>query len=130
LTGNFPDEEKFGIISQLRRCSVSVPSNIAEGAGRNSNKEFAQFLSISQGSIFELETQLELSNRFGFLDEKDLPVYFGAADLVVLPYRTFMSSSGPLSLAQAMGKPFILSEEAARVLKTQDFKESFGLRIQ
>lgn len=57
LTQKFPAEEKFGLISQLRRCAVSVPSNIAEGAGRKSNKEFSQFLSISYGSLCEMDTQ-------------------------------------------------------------------------
>jgi len=60
---NFPADETFGLISQMKRASVSIPSNIAEGAGRNSNKEFKHFLSISQGSIFELETQLIISDR-------------------------------------------------------------------
>ncbi|MBC8053528.1 MAG: four helix bundle protein [Sphingobacteriaceae bacterium] len=66
----FPDDEKFGLISQMKRASVSIPSNIAEGAGRNSNKEFKHFLSISLGSIFELETQLIISNRLGLVGDK------------------------------------------------------------
>ena len=69
-TNNFPEEEKFGLISQMRRCAVSVASNIAEGAGRNSNKEFNQFLGIAQGSTFELETQVLLSKRLKFLTEE------------------------------------------------------------
>jgi len=63
LTEQFPKEERYGLTSQMRRSAVSVPSNIAEGAGRNSPKEFNQFLGISLGSLFELETQLELSAR-------------------------------------------------------------------
>ncbi|WP_282085743.1 four helix bundle protein [Aquimarina algiphila] len=63
LTKKLPDEEKFGLISQIKRCSVSIPSNIAEGAGRNSNKEFIRFLSIANGSTTELETQLILVIR-------------------------------------------------------------------
>jgi four helix bundle protein len=62
-----PDEEKFGLISQIKRCSVSIPSNIAEGAGRNSKKEFIHFLSISNGSTTELETQLILLIRLKFI---------------------------------------------------------------
>ncbi len=69
-TNNFPDDERFGLISQMRRCSVSIASNIAEGAGRNSNKEFNQFLGIAQGSAFELETQVLLSKRLKFLSEE------------------------------------------------------------
>ncbi|QQX76408.1 MULTISPECIES: four helix bundle protein [Aequorivita] len=61
LTANFPNEEKFGLISQLRRSAVSIPSNIAEGAGRNTNGEFKNFLGIANGSSYELFTQLLLS---------------------------------------------------------------------
>lgn len=71
-TLSFPEEEKYGLISQIRRCAVSVPSNIAEGAGRNSNKEFRNFLGIANGSLNELNTQLEISKRLGFLVEKKL----------------------------------------------------------
>jgi four helix bundle protein len=62
LTSGFPREEKFGMISQLQRCSVSVPSNISEGAGRGTNKQFRQFLEMSMGSCNEVQTQLELSD--------------------------------------------------------------------
>lgn len=64
-----PDNEKFGLISQIKRCSVSIPSNIAEGAGRNHTKEFKQFLSIANGSTTELETQLLLTVRLSFIAE-------------------------------------------------------------
>jgi len=70
LTDNFPSEEKFGLISQMRKCSVSIPSNIAEGAARNSRKEFVNFLYISLGSLSELDTQLELANRLEYIDKK------------------------------------------------------------
>lgn len=70
LTTGFPDSEKFGLTSQIRRSAVSIPSNIAEGAGRNSGKEFAHFLAISQGSCFELETQLIIAQQLGFLKEE------------------------------------------------------------
>jgi len=66
LTQQFPGEEKFGLVSQMRRASVSVPSNIAEGQARRSTAEFSQFLSISQGSLAELETQLIVSIELGF----------------------------------------------------------------
>ena len=65
----FPNDEKYGLVSQMKRCSVSIASNIAEGSGRGSDKEFNHFLNISQGSAFELETQLIISNRLALLDD-------------------------------------------------------------
>lgn len=72
VTTNFPTDEKFGLTSQLRRCAVSIPSNIVEGAGRDSDKEFLYFLSIALGSSFELETQLILSQRLNLLTKQNL----------------------------------------------------------
>jgi four helix bundle protein len=63
ITGRFPAEEKFGLVSQMRRAAISIPSNISEGAGRNNPKEFSQFLGIAQGSVAELETQLIIRSR-------------------------------------------------------------------
>ena len=70
VTENFPAEEKFGLTSQMRKCGVSIPSNIAEGAARNSKKEFVNFLYISLGSLSELDTQLELAKRLEIINEK------------------------------------------------------------
>lgn len=72
LTTKFPKEEKYGLTSQIRRCAVSVASNIAEGAGRNSKKEFRNFLGIANGSLNELNTQLEISKRLKIIENKDL----------------------------------------------------------
>ncbi|QNF33312.1 four helix bundle protein [Adhaeribacter swui] len=69
-TATFPAGEKFGLVSQINRSVVSIPSNIAEGAGRSSNKELSQFLSISIGSAFELETQLLLARNLNFLPKE------------------------------------------------------------
>ena len=70
VTANFPANEKYGIVSQMTRAAVSIPSNIAEGAGRNSNKDFANFLSIAIGSIFELHTQIAICEQIGYINEE------------------------------------------------------------
>ena len=70
ITNNFPESEKFGLTSQIRRSAISIPSNIAEGAARESKKEFKRFLYISLGSAAELETQLEISKRLTFINEE------------------------------------------------------------
>jgi four helix bundle protein len=67
LTAAFPPEEKFGLVSQMRRAAVSVPSNIAEGQARNTSGEFVQFISHAEGSLAELDAQLALAVDFGFL---------------------------------------------------------------
>ncbi len=72
LTSSFPSDEKFGITNQLRRASVSIPSNIAEGSSRNSNKDFARFLEIAIGSAYEIETQLLIASDLGFLKIENL----------------------------------------------------------
>ncbi len=71
LTKEFPEYEQFNLTSQLRRCVVSLPSNIAEGYGRKTKKEFVRFLKISYGSSSELETQVEISYRLDFISETE-----------------------------------------------------------
>jgi four helix bundle protein len=71
LSDKIPSKEKFGIIIQMTRCAVSIASNIAEGAGRKSNNEFAHFLSISHGSCYELETQLIICNEINYLSGEE-----------------------------------------------------------
>ncbi|MDE7345938.1 MAG: four helix bundle protein [Muribaculaceae bacterium] len=77
LMSHLPIEERFGLSDQIRRAAVSIPSNIAEGQARGSNKEFCHFLSISRGSLAELETQLLLTVRLGFLQDQQ------AADILI-----------------------------------------------
>jgi four helix bundle protein len=69
ITRKFPSDEKFGLTSQMRRCAVSISSNIAEGAARNTKKEFINFLHIAKGSLSELDSQLELVKRLSYINE-------------------------------------------------------------
>lgn len=71
-TSTFPTDERYGLISQSRRAAVSIPSNIAEGAGRNSVKEFNNFLGIANGSSYELQTQLVIANKLAILESEIL----------------------------------------------------------
>tara|TARA_B100001063_G_scaffold243990_1_gene275768 strand:+ start:704 stop:1051 length:348 start_codon:yes stop_codon:yes gene_type:complete len=70
----FPKEELYGLTSQIRRSAVSIPSNIAEGCGRKTNKDFANFLGISLGSAFELETQLIIAKNLNFMNSDDFKI--------------------------------------------------------
>lgn len=76
ITSGFPEAEKFGLTNQMRRAAVSISSNIAEGCGRNSDKELVRFLSISQGSSNELETQVMIASRLNFISKE-------AADAII-----------------------------------------------
>lgn len=71
IVGKFPKNEQFGLISQMTRSAVSIPSNIAEGASRNSEKDFGRFLEISLGSAFELETQLRIAENRNYIKKQD-----------------------------------------------------------
>lgn len=70
LMKEMPDDEKFGLTSQIKRCVISIPSNIAEGCAKSSNKDFSRFLEISLGSCYELETQLILCSDLEFISEE------------------------------------------------------------
>ena len=76
LTIDLPNAEKFGLISQMNRCSISIPSNIAEGCSKDSQKDFIRFLQISLGSAFELETQLEICIELGFIKREEVKITF------------------------------------------------------
>ncbi len=72
LTSTFPEKEKFGLSNQMRRCSISVPSNIAEGSARNSNRQLEHFLNIALGSLAELDTQVIISQELKYTQSKEL----------------------------------------------------------
>lgn len=72
LTSDFPENEKYGLISQMRRCAVSIPSNIAEGSRRGSEKDFRKFILVSFGSGAELETQMEICKKLNYTTENDM----------------------------------------------------------
>ena len=67
ISANFPNNEQFGLTSQIRRCSISIPSNISEGFGRGSNKDYYRFLTISLGSLFEFQTQIEIAYNLKYI---------------------------------------------------------------
>ncbi len=83
LTKNFPKEELFVLTQQLRRAAISIPSNIAEGAGRNSNAQFKNFLQISIGSCYEAETQLIIAKELEYITEEELDIISKELDSVM-----------------------------------------------
>jgi four helix bundle protein len=72
ITSNFPSSEIYGITSQIKRSAISIPSNIAEGAGRNTKKDFSRCIAIALGSSFELETQFIIASELNFIAEEDV----------------------------------------------------------
>ncbi len=92
LTELLPDKEKFGLTSQLRRAAVSVPSNIAEGSSRKSDKDHVRFLEIALGSSFEVETQLLIVKELAFAMEKQLSECFGILEEVQKMIQAFITT--------------------------------------
>tara|TARA_E500000318_G_C3556016_1_gene211160 strand:- start:788 stop:1138 length:351 start_codon:yes stop_codon:yes gene_type:complete len=88
----FPETEKFGITNQLRRASVSVPSNIAEGCSRKSKKDFSRFLEIAIGLMYEIETQLLISNDLNFIQKNDLNYLLQNLDSIIKMTSKFKST--------------------------------------
>jgi len=84
VTKSFPGEERYGLVAQMRRAAVSIPSCIAEGNGRGSTKDYLRFLAMAKGSLAELQTQLLLARRLGFLDCSPSSKVFGQLDSVSL----------------------------------------------
>lgn len=92
LTTSFPDAERYGLTSQLRRCAVSIPSNIAEGHARLSTREYMRHISIALGSLAELETQLHLANELGFARGEVANIISLDADRLGKQLRNLMKS--------------------------------------
>jgi len=92
LTDNLPDSEKFGLTSQIRRAAVSIPTNIAEGAGRKTDPAFAAFLRIALGSVFELETLLTLTVDLGYLKSAEVEPFMLDLRKIGIKIQNFMSS--------------------------------------
>ncbi len=93
ITNTFPSSEQFGLISQMRRAAVSIPSNIAEGAARNSSKENIHFLYFSLGSLSELETQCLISQRLGFLNDKSIFEEITVVKMKLINFIKYIKSS-------------------------------------
>ena len=92
VTSTFPNDEKFGITNQLRRAAVSIPSNIAEGSSRNSNKDFSRFLEIAIGSCYEIETQLLIASDLNFIEQNKLQLLTNQLEEITKMISKFRST--------------------------------------
>lgn len=92
ITAGFPESEKFGLTNQLRRASVSLPSNMAEGSSRQSNKDFSRFLEITLGSCYEIETQLIIASDLKFISERELEIINNELQEIIKMISKFKST--------------------------------------
>ncbi|WP_238692086.1 four helix bundle protein [Xanthomonas arboricola] len=92
FTEFFPEQERYGLIAQLRRAAVSVPSNIAEGAARRSTPDYARFLSIARGSLSELDTQIQIAGRLGYSNTEDEDIVSQQVDQVFAKLTALMNA--------------------------------------
>jgi four helix bundle protein len=104
-TKSFPQEERFGLVSQLRRAVVSVPSNVAEGQGRSSTNEFLHHLSIARGSLYEVETQVLIARRLTYVSESQCEEIMSLADEVGRLLRGLARSLSPVLLPPSPPRP-------------------------
>ena len=95
ITATFPKQETYGLTSQLRRAAVSIPSNISEGAARNGRKEYSNFLGISLGSLAELETQLIIASRLGYVSTDELLASLNHVRSLLIGLRNHLQSGVP-----------------------------------
>ena len=92
ITSKFPSDEKFGLTNQLHRASVSIPSNIAEGSSRSSNKDFSRFLEIAIGSGYEVETQLLIASDLEFINASELEAIIKELNEIIKMISKFRST--------------------------------------
>lgn len=92
ITSSFPESEKFGLVVQLRRACISIPSNIAEGASRKSNKDFSRFLEIALGSCYEVETQIEIAKDLNFMANDESEVLLSKLTSIIKMISKFITS--------------------------------------
>ncbi|MCF8234138.1 MAG: four helix bundle protein [Bacteroidales bacterium] len=92
LTRQFPTEEKYGLTNQIRRCAVSIPSNIAEGSARQTDKENLQFLYIALGSVAELETQLIIARRLNYIQDDSILTQTKMIKAKMINYMKYLKS--------------------------------------
>ncbi len=92
ISNAFPNDEKFGLTNQIRRAAISIPSNIAEGAGRKGNKEFIQFLHTSLGSLTELDTQYLIAVRLNYINkDNELELLINDVKRLLLGFRKYLN---------------------------------------
>ena len=117
LLDALPNHERFALCDQLRRAVISIPSNIAEGFGRDSHKDFGHFLSIARGSLYEVDTQLEIAERMGYLAvTKELRQQMNAVSRLIAALnrslRAPIATPAPVSTKASAGKPSTSAEGA------------------
>ena len=96
ITSNYPKSELYGLVNQIRRCAISIPSNIAEGCGKRTAKDTLKFLYISRGSLYELETQLYLSFDLKYISENELNALLGQVNVCRKLLSGFINYYGKL----------------------------------
>lgn len=117
VTERFPKEERWALISQMRRAATSVPSNIAEGAARQTKKEFANYIHMAQGSLSELDTHLEIARRLQYLPNEDWKTLDGQIeriDKMLSGLLRHLKKNGPSQTANASPTPSRLPPHASR----------------
>jgi len=106
ITSTFPDDERFRLIDQFQRATVSVPANIAEGRGRSTKRDYRHFLVLARGSLYEIETLLEIAQRLRYVDEATACAVQQRISDVIRPLNGLIASLGrsPLAARRSLGR--------------------------